>query len=224
MSWKVPKLWPNSTIYVIGAGPSLIGMDSCLPPRDGRYGLAAYLWDKHVVGVNDAFEIGDYVSVLFFGDTRWYWARKEKIKMFKGLKITCNKGTKWGKGHESVVHEPDINVIDVQKSFGFSNKRDGVGWNRSSGGSAINLAVHLGAKRIILLGFDMNDLDRGYDGLLRKHVPGMINEYKPGVYKFQSGAMGRIKQSAERIGVEILNANPHSAIKEFKKVKLQDIA
>lgn len=224
MSWKVPRLWPDSTIYVIGAGPSLIGMDSCLPPRNGRYGLDAYLHDKYVVGVNDAFEIGDYVDVLFFGDTRWYWARKERIKQFKGLKLTCNKGTKWGKGHESVEQEPDIKVLNIYKSFGLTKKRDGVGWNRSSGGAALNIAVHLGAKRIIMLGYDMDDSDRGYDGLLRKHVPGMINEYKPDVYKFQSGAMPRLKKEFDLAHIEVLNANPHSAIKEFKKVKLGDVA
>ena len=208
MSWKVPKIWADKTVYIVGGGPSVVGLDMCLKPRDGRYGLNAYLHDKHVVGVNDAIRLGNFVDVLFFGDTRWYWARKEEVQRFKGLKITCNRGTKWGKGHESVVKEPDIKTLAISNSFGLASRSDGVAWNRSSGGAAISVAVHLGAKRIVLLGYDMDDNNRGGDGLLIKHTPGMINEFKPNVYKFQQGAMARIQKAAKQRGVEILNASP----------------
>ena len=224
MSWKVPRIWADKTVYIIGGGPSVVGLDMCLQPRDGRYGLEAYLHDKLVIGVNDAFDLGDYVSVLFFGDTRWYWARKEQVQRFKGLKITCNRGTKWGKGHESVVREPGINTLAIHNSFGLTDRRDRLAWNRSSGGAAINVAVHLGAKRIVLIGYDMDDDNRGPDGLLIKHTPGMINEFKPGVYKFQQGAMAKIQKAAKQRDVEILNASPGTAIKDFKKVRLEKVA
>lgn len=219
MSWKVPLLWPNSTIYIIGAGPSLIGMDLCLSPRDGMYGLEAYLWDKHVIGVNDGFTVGNYCDIWFWGDSITYWRLRDKIDACNKLKITCNRGVKWGKGWEPANEkEHDVKVLKIHQSKGLSTDSSGVGWNRSSGAAAINLAYHLGAKRVVLVGFNMDDSRH------KKFKPGLKEQHKPYAYEGMRKFLPIVARDAKKLGLEILNATPDSLIADFKKVCLQEIA
>ena len=79
-------------------------------------------------------------------------ALNKEFALFSGLKATCN---------QKFVAEPKKNIkaLDRGKPQGLETNPRKVSWNRSSGGSAVNLATHLGAERIVLVGFDMRLID-----------------------------------------------------------------
>ena len=144
--WRVPELWPDSVVFIIGGGPSLLQED--LTPL--------HVPSRRVIGVNNAYLLGDWVDVCFFGDCSWFLHHQSKLLNFAGIKVSCcprfgGRNDRW----------PGIKFLpkDREKKTGISNhpKRNRIAWNKNSGYSAINLAYYLGAKRIVLLGFDMKD-------------------------------------------------------------------
>jgi len=96
-----------------------------------------------------------------------------------------------------------------------------VAWNQNSGAAAISVAVHAGAKRIFLLGFDMK---------LKADAQHWHSEYRTAGVKARALPFNRhlqgfpfIAADAKRLGVEIFNVCPESAIPDFKKVTLKEV-
>ena len=95
-----------------------------------------------VIGVNDAYKLGDFVDAVYFNDSNWFHAHKEGLKKFNGLKFSVASCTR---------HEEDINTF-YRAMRGIILEGGCCAGNKSSGGGAINLAAILGAKKIVLLG------------------------------------------------------------------------
>ncbi len=51
--WPIPKIWNKSTVFIIGGGPSLLDIDLSL------------LHDKRVIGVNQAYKLGNWIDILW---------------------------------------------------------------------------------------------------------------------------------------------------------------
>jgi hypothetical protein len=96
-----------------------------------------------------------------------------------------------------------------------------LGWNNNSGAAAINLAVHTGVKKIILLGFDMK-LDPQQNQHWHKLYVSPINQTKSIFSKHLIG-FPAIKKDLDKLGVVVLNCNPDSAIDCFQKVNFKDL-
>jgi len=177
--------------------------------------------DKHVIGVNNVYQIGDWIDVIFFGDCSWYLFHRPYIAKWPKLKVTCcNRfASRTESQSEGVKYLPK----DTTKSFGISSNPSTVSWNSNSGAAAISLAAHLGVKRIILLGFDMS-----LDGHKVSHWHGPHNPQKnakptkPPFARHLKGFPAIASDAAAR-GIEILNACPESAITVFPKINLKDI-
>lgn len=194
---KIPRLW-NSTVFILGGGPSINAVDFSL------------IKDKHIVGVNDAFKLGNWVDVCWFGDERWYQWNKEKLRHYQGILFGCPPNS-----HKIVK------VINVLRSdiCGISPSPDRIYWNKSSGGSAINLAYHLGATKIVLLGYDMHVVDDRHNWHSNhKHIPRNDIYERRFIPPFE-----KIAQDADRIGLEIINATPNSALTVFPHKRLEDL-
>jgi len=204
MNWKVPRIWKDETVYLFGGGSSLV--ETILP-----YDFS----DRHVIGVNNAFRLRN-VDILYFGDAKFYWWNEEEIQAFKGLKITSDQGIQHG--NKSVRGEPEIKVVPVGKFKGLESRRDRIGWNRSSGAAAINVAIHLGAKQIILLGYDMRVVDGKKNWMVHEKENTNQNPYS-----FMITGFSQIANSLGEFGIEIINATPGSKIRVFLKAGLKDI-
>lgn len=149
MIWEAPKLWDKETVYILGGGISLKKIDLSL------------LIDRKCIGINNAYLLGDWVDVCYFGDSRWLdWHEnldkfKQSWRKYKGLKISCSFKTR---------DKPDIKYLELsKKQMGIETNLKRVCWNKTSGGSAVNLAYHLGASKIVLLGFDMRNVGNWHD-------------------------------------------------------------
>ena len=182
---------------------------------------------KHVIGVNAAFLLGIWVDMMFFGDSGFYRTnRKEIILNFNKLHISCSPRLKDDYKSERLKYIPRNN----KKLYGITTKKDMVSWNKSTGACAINLAYHLGAKRIILLGFDMDLYENNrhwhklysYKHPSRKPKQGVRGTLKTPFHRHLE-AFPHIRKDADKLGIEILNVSPLSKIEAFKKVELKDV-
>lgn len=227
MRWRAPRIWEGGEAWILGGGasaPRQLGVpedviDAVTSGKRRPAALSSYyepLHNRHVIGVNNAYQIGSWVDAVFFGDCSWYLVhRRELARAFPGLKISCcprfaNKRKEDSEGIKFLQK-------DSEHRIGISTNPTKVAWNNNSGAAAINVAVHFGAKRIRLLGFDMT-LDK--KGVSHWHGSHGNKTKKPPFGRHLKG-FPLIAREARKLGVEILNVSPISIIKEFKKVKLE---
>lgn len=220
--WKAPEMWKNGECFIIGGGPSMLRQFHVpqetvtkvikreLPVSEYSPYLKA-LHDKHIIGINMAFQLGDWVDVLFFGDHGYFKNNTRDILQFPNLRVTCTE-----------MKHPMIKIMGQYKTtYGLSGSTHHLCWNHNSGGAAIDLAVHFGVKRIILLGFDMDAEDN--HSHWHKLYADKSRIRLSSTYKRHLKGFPVIQEQAEKLGVEILNANPDSKIKCFKKVSVKEI-
>lgn len=217
--WEVVKLWPNSTVFIVGGGASL-NTTGLMWSKDNAETILksvsdnlSIIHDKRVIGVNNAFELGDWVDICFFGDERWLGWNRHKLVEFPGL-VVCNvpvSGGEW-------VHK-----LHRNEQPGIDTRPTHCCWNKNSGCAAINLAALLGAKVIVLIGFDMDvDKETGQHDWHKMHKiennPGYNTPY---VERFLP-SMPAIKRDCDKLGVNVINTSMNSAIEEFEKMSLRE--
>jgi hypothetical protein len=84
--------------------------------------------------------------------------------------------------------------------------------------AAINLAVHLGVVKIVLLGIDQR---AGPDGRVHHHPP---HPWKPTAdcWKRQQTDLPKVAEDLTRLNIECVNASPGSALSLWPLVRLED--
>jgi len=193
------KIWPESDVYILGGGPTLLQNDLSL------------IHNEKVIGVNNAGLLGSWVDVLWFGDMKWWQWHRHSLKDYHGFLLCCNpKMKKW----------PRIKTLSRGKPQGIDERSDFISWNRSSGASAINLAYHFGAKNIVLLGFDMKMAT--VNGVEKKNFHDDHKEKHHNPFARHLKCFPIIARDAERLGVRIINATLGSVIKDFPITTLED--
>lgn len=195
--WTAPRIWPGGCCYILGGGPSLARVP------------IERLRRQRVIAVNNAYRLGSWIDVMFYGDCRWLDWHKDALLDFPGLKVTCC---------ESHLGKPGIKVLRRVNSPGLALARDRLCWNLSSGACAINLAVHFGVSKIILLGYDMRQVE-GRNNWHKDHqiVP-KVDAYARFLRPFPE-----IARSLERMGIECVNATPGSALDCFRVVLPEEV-
>lgn len=233
MTWHIPNLWKGGECWILGGGPSLTGQFD-IPDKvvqgvlTKELPLTAYspymaaIHGKHVIGVNMAFKIGNWVDMVFWGDKKWYLTNRAAVASFKGLKVTCHPYFANGR----FPNEGIKNVLkDTARSKGISQRPNSVSWNANSGSAAISIAAHMGATKIILVGFDMK-LDVGFKQHWHSEYGAMNRKgATPKSLPFNRHLSGfpHIARDALRMGITIINACPDSAIACFPRMSVKDI-
>lgn len=195
----VPRLWLGSTIVCIGAGPSLTlhDVDVCR----GR---------ARVIAVKDAIRLAPWADVLYGAgaDVGRWWARNgEGLASFAGLRFTLDPAaSRWA----TVLRQTGFTGLESDPS--------GLRTGKNSGYQAINLAVHLGAAKIVLLGFDMQPDAKGQDHWFGAHP----YHTAPIPYRDFRELFPTIVEPLKAVGVEVLNATPGSALDCFQRVSLEE--
>ena len=227
--WEVPRMWEGGECWIIGGGPSLphqfgVSEDVIQKVRDEVIPMSVYseymepLYNKHVIGTNIAYMLGNWVSVCYFCDLPFFRNNKYKLLDWHNLKVT-DTGNMPVK--EYYLHR-NIKKLKRNNKYGLDPDPDCIRWNRNSGGGAIDLAVHFGCKRILLLGFDMR-VDNDGQTHFHSGLPSYANPTLERTFTRFLKAFPFIADDAKKLGVEILNVNSDSALEDFKKVRLEDV-
>lgn len=224
--WKIPEIWKDGACIIIGGGPSILKQfnipDSLVQEvYSGKRDVSAYspylslIHDEHIIAVNMAMKLGNWVDVLFFGDRSFWQTHKSEILKFNGLRVSCD----W----KNNLNDPRVKVLTKNPTHrqGITFKPGLISWNFNSGAAAINLAIQFGAKKIILLGFDM-ELDANNNQHWHKYYTSSLKTVGQTMARHLKG-FPIIAQDIKGKGIEIINCSPDSKIDCFRKANIWEV-
>lgn len=204
--WTAPELWPGETAVILGGGPSLT-------EAQVRHARAS---GARIIAINDAWRLAWGADVLYFCDDKWWEWHHKKLAGWPGIIVRLHAPK-----HD--FGDPRIKVLRRIGKEGMAppEVRDGICHGQDSGYQAINLAVLLGARRIVLLGIDMHaPLVNGRPKLhwFGDHPGGTA----PGVFASMLVNYPRLADELKKRGIEVVNCAPGSKLTVFPMMKLED--
>ena len=208
LKWRVPREWDGETVAILASGPSMTRDQAdyvrgkCRVIAVNNQGI-----DTHVDGVLQP-ALAPWADALYAADYKWWNCYKDRALKFEKYKISIRSGP------FKEVHYLQQSAVRV-----FDPRPDYLVTGGNSGYQALHLAVHFGAKRVILLGYDMR-----MQGT-RKHWfgdhPGNLNargNYPMWIRCFQMFA----NELRKNLGVGVVNCTPGTALDCFPKAELKD--
>jgi hypothetical protein len=215
--WAVEPLFAGQTVFCLASGPSLTAE------------MVGLVMDRPTIVVNSSALLAPWATVLYFTDSSWYEQHRDLVAEFPGLVVTMSRTAKRELPDKvrriKMFGDPDLPAMFPPVGSGLVRQ------GRSSGHTAIALAIAMGARRVVLLGYDCRVVDgreHHHDDYLiggrvdyptEKEDPRWNNKREYSTV-FVRGYYGW-KLSAAAAGVEILNATPGSAITEFDRIDLR---
>lgn len=187
--------WAGQTAVIFGCGPSFTVVDSGLCHR---YGL-------RTIGINES-GIFVPVDVLYAGD-KTFWNRYPQAQVFRGPKYSASAGCEmWG-----------VKRLPLTGDTGIELDSRGLRGGKNGGYQAINLAVHLGVKRILLLGYDMS-FEHGVHWFDRKPVLSgrFLIDRLPAYFD-------TMVEPLKILGVEVINCTPRTVLRSFPIRALREV-
>jgi hypothetical protein len=194
----VPRLWPGETFVCLGSGPSLTQADV-----DACRGRA------RVIAIKNTVEMAPWADVLYgagsdAGGNTW-WSREGASLQFDGLRYTLDPQAR-----------NYASVLTLGPEGGLTSDPGQLAHGHHSGYQAINLAIHLGAARVVLLGYDMQQTD-GKDHYFGKHPHEKRLPYALFMMWFPS-----IVPALEERGVSVVNASRETALDLFPRMNIYE--
>jgi len=197
--WSIAREWESDHVgFVLAGGASVKNLDLSL------------LKGRRVIAINSAHLTYPDADILFFADQRWWTDVGSKEPAFGGRIVTTSNG-----GPRDVYR---LQKIDPGK--GLATKPTQVALSRTSVSGAIGILVHLGCARIVLLGVDgkvASDGERHHHG--GKYPWPMVKA----CFDRHAAEFKAIAPSLAKLGVEVINVNPASAIDVWPKVPFEEV-
>lgn len=192
----VPVLCPGGTVVCLGGGPSLTRDD-----------VEACRGKATVIAINDAYKLAPWADVLYGADSKW-WAWHKGVPSFKGLKFALQPDAgQW----------PGVQVLRNTGDAGLELDPSGLKTGRNSGYQAINLAVHLGASRVLLLGYDMSHGPKG-----ETHWFGHHPDQSSSPYAAFLACFATIVDPLRQVGVSVINCSRQTVLTVFARQPLEE--
>lgn len=168
-----------------------------------------------MVAVQDAYR-RVRSHVLYGCEARW-WHHYSGCKDFPGEKWSSHGLVDAIDDKQEVSVSYGVNLVKGKREPGFSLDPSRIHYGDNSGFQAVNLAMLMGAKFIVLVGFDMRDVE-GKAHFFGAHPDGLnrTRGYEDFIKKFD--------QAAKTLPDEytIINATPGSALKCFPMMPFEE--
>jgi hypothetical protein len=193
MTPLVPRLWPGETFVCLGGGPSLTqeDVDACQGHR--------------IIAINDSYKLTD-PDVIYAADAKW-WKRNPETFALDCFRYSLQPNK---------LPSHQVIALQVTGLTGLETWSGGLRTGGNSGYQAINLAVHLGAFKIILLGYDMQKQGR------RQHWHEDHPEQRPCNFKAWISYFPTLIEHLRRHHVEVINCTRETALTCFPRMPLED--
>jgi hypothetical protein len=186
---RVPRRFAGETVACLGSGPSL-----CAEDVDALRGHA------RVLAINDAYRLAPWADVLYAADAKW-WRWHKGVPGVRGQRYTI---------HPQPDAWPGLEVLRDTGREGLELDPSGLRTGYTSGYQAINLAVHLGASRILLLGYD----------LAGTHFFGQHPDQSVPPFDAARVAFRWLIAPLEALGIPVVNCSRHTTLTAFPRVPL----
>jgi hypothetical protein len=201
----LPRLAEGGTVVCLAPGPSLTLAD------------AEYCRGKAVViAINDAVEAAPWADVLYSSDSGW-WIRQKGRPDFQGLRVTVGSRPQGFNGHIEAFD--DLLVLRLLKENGVSFDPKGIATAANSGGAAINVAVHLGAKKVVLVGYDLGPSGRRY----HFNDPPSGGQKPGSQYEAFRARISTMAEPLKAAGIDVVNCSRKTRLEAFRRQPLEAV-
>lgn len=198
--WTVPRMFEGRTVAVMASGPS---MSQAVADRV-----------RHLprIAINTTYRLAPDADVIYGSDGKW-WRWNTQALLGPGLKVSCEPLP------NCPQNLPDgVLTLRTNGQSGYERNPAYVRTLNNSGGVGIQIAVHGGAARVLLLGFDMRGGHWHGD-----HPRGEFGNPGPGDYGRWCGLIERFAREVAPTGVSIINCTPGSALTCFPREDLDTV-
>lgn len=194
--WGCPEEWPNETAFIVAGGTSVWDCD------------LESLRGHRVIAVNSSIFSVPFADFCVWNDDRWWRKHCETLKGYPGRIVTSHN-----------VHPPGVLGMEkVSETVGISGARTQLAMKRTTTQAAMNLAVHLGVNRIVLLGVDL---------VVRQ---GRIHHHAEHPWPLAADAWTAQRKCLEftrkplaQRGIEVINCSIISTIDWWPKIPLAEV-
>lgn len=184
--------WKGQTAVIVASGPSLAPEQL----------LAVERADVRTIAVNST-AYAMQPDVVYAGDFLWWKVHHAKIR------AACPRAQLWTQDATSAER---YRVARIKGTGRPGLGREVIHTNGNSGAQAINLAFLFGARRILLLGFDMKRGPKGERHWHPDHPAPLVQDqcFDEWIKKF-----GPLAADLKAAGCEVINCTPGSALTCF---------
>jgi hypothetical protein len=184
--------------FLIASGPSLTIAD------------VNAIKGQKAIAINDNYLLAPWADVLYACDGRWWdWHRdRNELKSFRGRKITQD---------QDAAARYGIEYIESRDAPGLSRDPAYIHQGSNAGIQAINLAYHFGARRIVLLGYDMQATN-GKAHWFGDHPNRFLSYWHRWLPLYE-----RVAEDARQMDLEIINATRETALTCFPRKPLSSL-
>lgn len=165
-----------------------------------------------LLAVSDAYKLAPWADALYSCDPEWWDEHAAKVT------AAGFTGQRWTQS-QSAALKYGLRWISALRRDGLSRDPRVIHTGGNSGYQAVNLAYLFGARRILLLGFDMKP-SAGREHFFGSH-PGQLRRSLPFNVWIQDFRTLAADLKAE--GVEVINCTPGSALDCFPKAQIEDV-
>lgn len=197
--WRVAPEWQGRSVSILAGGPSL---------TPAQVDIAAKATDR-VIAVNNTLALAPWADILYFCDARWYAWHRAEVQAFGGWRATLE--------NLKLQDEIEVRCLRDYGAAGFAPRNDGVTNGRNGGYQALHLAAWLGARRVLLLGFDM----RQVDGRMHWHEEHPVATSST-IFPNWLEHFGTLAPALSERGIEVINCTPGSALQAFPRMQLEE--
>ena len=192
--------WSGKPAVLVASGPSASAVDLDLARERA-----------HVLAVNESWRLAPWADALYAADFR-FWAAHVGVPDFDGLKIA---------GEERAARDwpEEVHAVKIRRGFDriVTDELGTVGWGGNSGFHAVNLAVQFGARRLLLVGYDMHvEAGLHWHG---PHPKGFNNPNVKSVERWRR-MLDAVALDLAAMGVGVINCTPGSALRAYAFMEL----
>lgn len=195
------KPFTGYTVVIAGQGPSL---------NTEQLHDISYIYPT--IAIKDTYEYAPNAQIIYACDRSWWftrWKTDQALREHKADKVVLDY-------QKLDTKVPDLHWLKCNGNHGMSFQEGYVMHGRNSGHQALNLAVNMGAKKIILMGYDMRVID-GKAHFHNRHVP-----VPHSVFDTFYEAMLRAAPLLKERGIQVANTSMKSRLMCFFKMPYEE--
>lgn len=189
----------DRAVVCIASGPSLT------LSQVRHIGMARAQDKIRVVAINDSIYPCWFADILHASDKRW-WSLHAGVPAFRGLKTSLE-----------ITGYHDVRTLKNTGIEGYDDTPGCIRGGCNSGFQAVHLAAKLGARRIVIVGYDFSD-DGGRSHWFGQHGPGM--DLNSNTENWRRHFRGLTDELARR-KISVVNATIKSTINWLPRIDLE---
>lgn len=193
MYWIPEQSFRDQTVAVLGSGPSM------------SQSVADSVKHLPRIAINTTYQLARDADIIYGADSMWWRQWEHDVKDLPGTKVSIE--------YRTGIHPNGPEFVRVLRwggTSGYDERPGYVRWGGHGGYQALHLAASMGAKRVLLFGFDCQG------GHWHGAHPNPLGNPLEQTLKSWMGYLEDLAPILEARGVEVFNCSPISRLECFR--------